>query len=249
MTTPANHIEPIVPFVIIGFFVAGLILERVAPGRPLPRVRRWYLFASISFVVTMAINALLPMLFAARVGALTPLDLRRLGTVWGGVLVFVVSDFFGYWLHRVQHRLPRLWRWTHQLHHSPERVDAIGAAYFHPFDIGLQTIVTTVATGLLGVTPDAAALGGLVGVGLAVFQHMNVRTPTWLGYLIQRPEMHSVHHARNVHAYNYGNLGLWDLAFGTFRNPKEFVDEAGFYDGASGRVGEMLLGRDVSVAR
>lgn len=36
------------------------------------------------------------------------------------------------------------------------------------------------------------------------------------------------------------------MLFGTFRNPKTMNEEAGFYDGASSRVGEMLLGRDVS---
>ena len=67
-----------------------------------------------------------------------------------------------------------------------------------------------------------------------------------IGYLVQRPEMHSVHHARGVHAYNYGNLALWDLVFGTYRNPRELVAQAGFWDGASHKLVPMLLGRDVA---
>ncbi|HEX5098830.1 MAG TPA: hypothetical protein VFV94_04990 [Polyangiaceae bacterium] len=59
---------------------------------------------------------------------------------------------------------------------------------------------------------------------------------------------HPVHHERGVHAYNYGNfLMVWDLVLGTFRNPQEFVAQAGFWHGASGRVGAMLIGRDVSL--
>ena len=58
--------------------------------------------------------------------------------------------------------------------------------------------------------------------------------------------MAAVHHARGIHAYNYGNFPLWDVLFGTFRNPATFPQEAGFWDGASARVGAMLLGRDVS---
>jgi sterol desaturase/sphingolipid hydroxylase (fatty acid hydroxylase superfamily) len=77
---------------------------------------------------------------------------------------------------------------------------------------------------------------------------MNVRTPQWLGYVLQRPEAHGVNHARGVHAYNYGNLAIWDLAFSTFRNPATFDDPVGFYDGASSRTGAMLLGRGVSRA-
>jgi hypothetical protein len=36
------------------------------------------------------------------------------------------------------------------------------------------------------------------------------------------------------------------MLFGTFVNPKTFVEECGFYDGASARVIDMHLFRDVS---
>jgi sterol desaturase/sphingolipid hydroxylase (fatty acid hydroxylase superfamily) len=39
---------------------------------------------------------------------------------------------------------------------------------------------------------------------------------------------------------------MWDMVFGTFENPPTFDDEAGFYDGASRRNLDMLLGRDLS---
>lgn len=243
-----NHIEEMVPFLILGFFAVGLVVERVVPARPLPVVRRWYLRASIAFVATMAINALVPAAVAAALGRHTLLHLAGLGTLGGAALTLVVSDLFAYWVHRTQHRVPWLWRWTHQLHHSAERVDVIGAAFFHPFDIALNAAVGALAVAMLGVTPDAAALGGVTMVALAVLQHLNVKTPVALGYLAQRPEAHSVHHARGVHAYNFGNLGLWDLVFGTFRNPAAFAEDAGFYDGASARVLDMLLGRDVGEA-
>jgi len=84
----------------------------------------------------------------------------------------------------------------------------------------------------------------------AMFQHANIRTPHWLGYLIQRPESHNIHHARGVHRYNYSDLPLWDMVFGTFRNPRELMEiDCGFYKGASSRIVEMLLGRDVSKPR
>jgi sterol desaturase/sphingolipid hydroxylase (fatty acid hydroxylase superfamily) len=78
-----------------------------------------------------------------------------------------------------------------------------------------------------------------------MFQHWNVRTPQWVGWIIQRPEAHALHHARGIHAYNYGNFMLWDILFGTFRNPAAFTDPLGFWDGASGKLGSMLIGRDV----
>jgi sterol desaturase/sphingolipid hydroxylase (fatty acid hydroxylase superfamily) len=79
-----------------------------------------------------------------------------------------------------------------------------------------------------------------------MFQHANIKTPRWLGYIVQRPESHCVHHERGVHRFNYSDLPLWDMVFGTFRNPAEWRGEAGFYKGASSRILAMLLGRDVS---
>lgn len=99
---------------------------------------------------------------------------------------------------------------------------------------------------VLGVNVEASALVSLLVVGCAMFQHANIRTPLWLGYLVHRPGSHSVHHARGVHAFNYCDLPLWDMAFGTFRNPERFEPAAGFYDGASKRMGAMLVGVDMS---
>lgn len=81
-----------------------------------------------------------------------------------------------------------------------------------------------------------------------MFQHWNVRTPQWLGYLIQRPEAHGVHHRRGVHAYNYGDLPLWDLLPGTFRNPREYHGDCGFEAPADRCVAAMLAMQDVNRA-
>jgi sterol desaturase/sphingolipid hydroxylase (fatty acid hydroxylase superfamily) len=108
------------------------------------------------------------------------------------------------------------------------------------------SLATFVLGPILGLDPGAAAVVNLFLTFNAVFQHANIRTPQWLGYIIERPESHSAHHERGVHRYNYSDLPLWDIVFGTFKNPKTFEGEAGFYDGASTRVVDMMLGRDVS---
>jgi len=102
---------------------------------------------------------------------------------------------------------------------------------------------------VLGLSPEAGAWAAAFIGFCGVFQHAQVRTPRWLGYLIQRPESHAIHHARNVHAFNYADLPLWDMVFGTFRNGPAVgtpLPRQGFYDGASARVWEMLAFRDVS---
>ena len=39
---------------------------------------------------------------------------------------------------------------------------------------------------------------------------------------------------------------LFDLIFGTFRNPKEFAGEAGFYEGASAELPQPLMFKDIA---
>jgi sterol desaturase/sphingolipid hydroxylase (fatty acid hydroxylase superfamily) len=238
--------EAIIGGLVPATFIAALVLERLFPARPLPKVKWWLLKCLGLFIVAGVLNTIFPALVAALLGGRSPFHLGWLGPIGGGIVGYLAGDFVSYLLHRLQHNVPFLWRWTHQMHHSAERVDVAGVAYFHPFDILLQMGVTTLAVLMLGISTDAAVFGGYISLVATLFGHMNVRTPRWVGFVFQRPEAHSIHHARGVHAYNYGTFMLWDLALGTFRNPTTFSAEpAGFWDGASRKVGAMLLGRDV----
>ena len=175
-------------------------------------------------------------------------DLSGLGTWTGAVVGVVVYEFVHYWYHRAAHEFDWLWRAGHQMHHSAESLDAFGAYYLHPLDtFNFTTVASLVFVPLLGLTVEATVVGGLFVTFNAMFQHLSIQTPRWLGYIIQRPESHSVHHARGIHRYNYSDLPLWDIVFGTFRNPKEFQAEHGFYQGASERIPEMLAFRDVTL--
>jgi sterol desaturase/sphingolipid hydroxylase (fatty acid hydroxylase superfamily) len=91
----------------------------------------------------------------------------------------------------------------------------------------------------------AAALAGALGFFCACFQHANLRTPRWLGYVLQRPEAHSVHHARGVHAYNYADLPIFDMLFGTFKQAERREPVLGLFDGSARRVSRLLVGLDL----
>ena len=75
--------------------------------------------------------------------------------------------------------------------------------------------------------------------------HANVRTPHWLRYLIQTPELHSVHHQFDVHKYNFSDIPLWDRMFGTYKDTTEFVERCGFPKGAEEKLIPMLAFKDV----
>jgi sterol desaturase/sphingolipid hydroxylase (fatty acid hydroxylase superfamily) len=228
-------------------FLLLVVLERIFPGRPLPKVRFWYLKGFVFFVLTGAIMSIVPEALARALAGLSPVRIEgTIGMVPAAIVGALLADLLSYVVHRTMHNVPLLWRWSHQLHHSAERVDVLGSAYFSPLDIVIFAAPSVLAAVGLNLSPDAAALAGFAGFVTGTFQHLNIRTPQWLGYFIQRPEAHSVHHARGVHAYNYGGFPIWDILLGTFRNPVAFAGPSGFWDGASSKLGAMLMGRDVA---
>jgi hypothetical protein len=75
-----------------------------------------------------------------------------------------------------------------------------------------------------------------------------VRTPNWVGYFIQRPEEHILHHQREMHADNYSDWPLWDKVFGTYRAPVEERLQVGFERAGFAEQLKMLAFIDVNAA-
>lgn len=250
MPTPLEILLDPISLGVLALY-AGLVLwEKLAPARPLPAVRGWLPRALISFGAYFFLSSYLPLFWDETLARFQLLDLTHLGT-WGGAAAgLLVYEALLYAWHRTMHATGWLWRSFHQMHHSAERLDTYGAFWFSPLDMAGFTLVGSLSLVLVvGVTPQAVTVFLFATMFFAIFQHANICTPRWLGYLIQRPESHSVHHGRGIHRYNYADLPVFDMLFGTFRNPADFHAGQGFYDGASARVGEMLLWRDVSAAR
>jgi sterol desaturase/sphingolipid hydroxylase (fatty acid hydroxylase superfamily) len=77
------------------------------------------------------------------------------------------------------------------------------------------------------------------------FYHANVRTPRWLRFFIQTPELHSIHHQYDVHRYNFSDIPLWDRLFGTYKDTTDFSSRCGFPKGAEEKLVAMLAFKDV----
>jgi sterol desaturase/sphingolipid hydroxylase (fatty acid hydroxylase superfamily) len=241
---PADAVGLLIPLT----YLAMLAVERWRPARRFPPRRGWT-WIGIAFLVLLGtVSTVVPLLVPVDwLAAHRLLDGSRLGVAAGTVAGYVVLSGVMYAYHRTVHNVPLLWRLTHQIHHSPQRVDISGSVLFHPLEMVLQVVLQLFVTLIvLGLDPLAAALTGYVAAFYGMFQHWNVHTAQWLGYLIQRPEAHCEHHRLGVHANNYGDLPIWDLLLGTFRNPAQFVGECGFESPADRRLGAMLAFRDVN---
>ncbi len=139
------------------------------------------------------------------------------------ILMILIADFFRYWLHRVAHTNPYLWR-LHAVHHSSEKLYWFNVAKFHPVEKGIQMIFDVLPFIILGVNEHVISLYFVFYSINGFFQHCNIRLEFgWLNYLISSAHLHRWHHSKipEESNANYGNnLIVWDLLFGTYYLPK-----------------------------
>lgn len=246
MPTPLELIIDPVSLVILAMYATLMILELLAPGRQLPTVKFWRIKGLAVFFFYFFLASYLPLIWDTYLAPYQLLDLSGVGAVGGALVGVLLYEFGVYVWHRAMHKNDKLWKMFHQMHHSAERMDTYGAFYFSPLDMIGWTLLGSVCFVLIiGLSPQAATASLLIINFLGMFQHTNIKTPAWLGYIVQRPESHTIHHAKGVHAYNYSDLPIFDILFGTFKNPRTYEHETGFYQGASNRIVEMLMFKKV----
>jgi sterol desaturase/sphingolipid hydroxylase (fatty acid hydroxylase superfamily) len=231
---------------VAGLGLAMLAVEARWPGRRFPEVPGFRLRAAAAIAVQAGCVWLAGSSWDRWLAAHRLFSAESLGVLPGALLGYFVITFVYYLWHRARHEVPFLWRWLHQVHHSPQRLEVLTSFYKHPLEIAANGVLSSAIVYLLvGLAPASASLAVLLTGVAELFYHWNVRTPHWLGYLVQRPESHCVHHQSGVHAYNYSDLPLWDWLFGTLRNPREFRGRCGF-GAAEQRLPEMLRGLEVA---
>jgi len=238
----------IIPAIVLGCALSMWAVELVRPGRAWPQVTGWIGRAALLNGVQVGIVLLAGVTWDGWFKAHRPWSADGLGTAGGAVVGYLAVTFVYYWWHRWRHDSPFLWRWLHQVHHSPQRIEVITSFYKHPLEIVANGLLSSAIVYLLVGLGPAAAAQAILLTGLAeLFYHWNIPTPHWIGYLIQRPESHCVHHEAGHHSQNYGDLPLYDILFGTFYNPREWQKDCGF-GAAEHRLGAMLTGVEVSAS-
>lgn len=232
---------------VLGSYAFLILWEEIFPARKLPKVKFWRLKGLLFFFSFFFVASYLPIFIDPFLAKFQLFNLIHLGVFTSSLIGLVVYELVIYLYHVTMHKYDFLWRTFHQMHHSAERLDAYGSLFHSPLDMIGFTLVGSVSFALLiGLPSQSITLLLFVINFLAFFQHANIKTPRWIGFIVQRPESHSIHHGRGIHKYNYADLPLIDMIFGTFQNPQNYEKETGFYDGASNRIKDMFLFRDIS---
>ncbi len=231
-----------------GFFV----VERLWPANALPKVRAWW--PRVIFVNVIQVGIIL-------IAGLTwdrwlqAWSIFSLSDVWPraawaqGAVAYFVSTFVYYWWHRWRHESELFWRLCHQLHHSPARIELVTSFYKHPVEITINSILSGgIVYVLLGCDVAAGAYYTAFTAVAEYFYHWNVRTPRWLGFVVQRPESHRVHHQYRHHTQNFADLPIWDMLFKSFQNPRQAPARCGYDEWREDRFDDMLAFRDLHAA-
>jgi sterol desaturase/sphingolipid hydroxylase (fatty acid hydroxylase superfamily) len=147
---------------------------------------------------------------------------------WAGWLIAILLfDAWTYFWHRINHRIPFLWRF-HRVHHSDPHMDVTTANRFHTGEIVMSSILRVPLIVLLGAGIEQLALYELLMFAVVQFHHANISVSAkWdrvLRLFIVTPYMHKVHHSRwqPETDSNYSSLlSIWDRLFRSFRINEE----------------------------
>ncbi len=143
--------------------------------------------------------------------------------LWHALAAVLALDFWTYWWHRLNHRLPFLWRF-HRAHHSDTHMDVTTASRFHIGEILFSNVLRIPLILLLGIHVWEIVLYETALLAVIQFHHANIGLPGRLDQLLRcfivTPAMHKVHHSRwqPETDSNYSSLlSVWDRVFRSFR--------------------------------
>lgn len=206
--------------------VAGL--EALARMRTTPamRLRRWPTNAALFFAEVTLAAAVTTALALSATAPLLPLPALAQLAAWHPALALpawlLIATFTAYWLHRVSHAIPLIWR-AHRVHHSDPVVDPSTALRHHPVEIVLAIAAFQLPIALFLPAPEHVVLIAILQRAFAAATHTELCLPPglerWLGLIFVTPLQHLTHHSDHQPETdsNYGEvLNIWDRLFGTF---------------------------------
>lgn len=130
-----------------------------------------------------------------------------------------------YWVHRLMHAVPVLWR-IHRVHHTDPVLDVSTGLRHHPFELLISAPVGLAVVIALGLPLWATLLADFVLLAGSLFKHLDGDLPQpverWAGLVLATPANHRLHHSTAVAQTdsNFGNLVIvWDRLFGTYLDP------------------------------
>ncbi|MEX2357479.1 MAG: sterol desaturase family protein [Pirellulaceae bacterium] len=144
------------------------------------------------------------------------------------LLAIVLLDLWMYVWHRLNHKVPFLWRF-HRMHHSDSAMDVTSATRFHLGEHLMGATLRLSLIPLLGIELLHLLVFETLVVANTMLHHANISLGIWdkpLRLLLVTPNMHKVHHSRirTETNSNYATLfSCWDRLFYSFRRRADYT--------------------------
>ena len=159
---------------------------------------------------------------------LDTITIYKLELLWLAIFIaFIVQDFTGYWMHRLNHRVNIFWN-RHIIHHSSEEFNLSCALRQSISETFKFSAVLMIPAAILGIPVKIFMILGPIHLFMQFWYHTRLIDKMGiLEYLIVTPSHHRVHHAINPEYLdkNYGQiLIIWDKLFNTFQKEIENIE-------------------------
>jgi alkylglycerol monooxygenase len=141
-------------------------------------------------------------------------------------IAFMVIDLYGYWTHRISHKVNLFWN-EHVIHHSSEEFN-LACALRQPVSTIVRFFtILLIPAAFLGVPAEVIATVLPLHLFMQFWYHTrHINKMGFLEYILVTPSHHRVHHAINEE-YLDKNLSqvfiFWDFIFGTFQKELDNV--------------------------
>jgi sterol desaturase/sphingolipid hydroxylase (fatty acid hydroxylase superfamily) len=203
--------------------------------------------ASLAVLQPRALDPFVRRVRQRRQGLLNAVAMPRAMRVAAGVLLL---DYTLWWWHRLNHRVPLLWRF-HLVHHVDRDLDASTALRFHFGEMTLSMLFRMLQVRVIGADEATLSIWNLLLMPSILFHHSNLRLPAGtddaLARFIVTPRMHGIHHS-NVREHADSNwsslLTLWDRLHGSMRldvNQESIVIGVPAYEDAQSVTAETIF--------
>lgn len=137
------------------------------------------------------------------------------------VLIFIVRDFMQWNIHRMYHHVSWMWEF-HKVHHSTRQMGFAALLRYHWMENVIYRTLEYLPLAMIGVGITDFFIVHIFTLVTGQIGHANLKIPLGpLKYLLNGPQMHLWHHARNLpqshpNGFNYGiTLSVWDFIFRT----------------------------------
>ncbi len=218
--------------------VAVYGLELAFPWRKRqPRIRKdfwldgfymffnFFLFSLVGYnsMSNVAVEAFADLRAALGIESLVVVNVAALPVAAQLGVMFVFRDFIQYWVHRLLHRVPRLWAF-HKVHHSVTQMGFAAHLRSPWMETVVYRVLEYIPLAMIGFGIQEFFTIYMIAIVIGHINHANFRPPIGpLRYILNSPQMHIWHHAKTLpvrYGANYGlSLSVWDWIFGTVHWP------------------------------